>query len=330
MRAMNTSGDNTIHGLYSQPSTSSSSRHPSNVGLPETSASESGFAAAPQTFGYPGVDVIAWHSAYQSCQRYFINHAQHSGMVQAVAAFINIRLPFQWLQSPVTSVPALNDGGMAGVNLNFAEAGAGIGAQYPQGASFGRQVVSNPPLPFMSLLPYIRRLIVTGYDHGIVLHGFFGNDWRSGIGSMHEIERRNFMFTAKSMNWVQAKQHYDGTNMDETLPFMLPLQRVFESEITSGNQAWHEWLCMEDWMLGPRAPPPSDVNMENTSNGVPGVGLRRNGGGMGSGGGGAAFASAPLSPYFFAAAPVGSPAAKSQHAGAEYDVAARHEEIMGP
>src|SRR5262249_15556058 len=48
-------------------------------------------------------DIFDWHPAYQSCQKYFIDHAQHDSYVQALAALLNICLPFQWMQNPVVS-----------------------------------------------------------------------------------------------------------------------------------------------------------------------------------------------------------------------------------
>lgn len=105
-----------------------------------------------------------------------------------------------------------------------------------------------------SLIPYIRRLVVTGFDSHAVLHGFFGDDWVEGIGPIHETERRNYLFAAKSDTWVQVKSQYD---MDEgqTVPFLRPLQNVKEEEIQGAESTWSEWLAMQDWMLGPRAPP---------------------------------------------------------------------------
>src|SRR6201986_553196 len=92
----------------------SSSRHPSNGGA---SAAENrdqhsqAPAPVPGSIEDPHFDLIGWHPVYQSCQRYFVNHAQHSGLVQAVAAFVNIRLPFQWTSNPITSVPISNASG---------------------------------------------------------------------------------------------------------------------------------------------------------------------------------------------------------------------------
>jgi hypothetical protein len=45
---------------------------------------------------------------------------------------------------------------------------------------------------------------------------------------------------------------------DETVPFMKPLQRVSLAEIERSEKAWSEWLAMEDWMVGPRAPEDMD------------------------------------------------------------------------
>jgi hypothetical protein len=102
-------------------------------------------------------------------------------------------------------------------------------------------------------VPYIRRLIVTGYDNPAILHGFFGDDWRTGIGTLHEAERRNYLFAAKSGGWAAVKKEYDIPPM-ETVPFMRPLQGALDTEIKAAERTWSEWLAMEDWMVGPRAP----------------------------------------------------------------------------
>ncbi len=106
----------------------------------------------------------------------------------------------------------------------------------------------------VALVPYIRRLVATGFDTPAVLHGFFGDDWSEGIGQIHEMERRNFLFAAKSENWVKVKSSYDIKD-GQTVPFLRPLQGATEQEIQSAESSWSEWLAMQDWMLGPRAPP---------------------------------------------------------------------------
>jgi hypothetical protein len=106
----------------------------------------------------------------------------------------------------------------------------------------------------VSLIPYIRRLVATGHDTPGVLHGFFGDDWVSGVGSLHEIERRNFLFAAKSSNWLGCKQAYD-VSPEETVPFLSPLKDTTEKELKAADAAWGEWIMMQDWELGPREPP---------------------------------------------------------------------------
>jgi hypothetical protein len=86
-----------------------------------------------------------------------------------------------------------------------------------------------------------------------VLHGFFGDDWAAGIGPLHEQERRNYLFAAKSGGWAGVKKDYDILPL-ETVPFLRPLQGALELEIETAERSWSEWLAMEDWMVGPRAP----------------------------------------------------------------------------
>ena len=185
----------------------------------------------------PDFDIFDWYPKYQSCQRYFLDHSQHSVPVQALAAFINILLPFQRPPQPVHSA-------------------TGSGNQGPsRGSSRGMHSPIPVPttLPPVSLLPFVRRLVVTGMDFPGVLHGFFGDDWRSGVGAMHEQERRNYLFAAKSGGWASVKRDYDMLPL-ETVPFLRPLQGVSNAEIGAAEKTWSEWLAMEDWMVGPRAP----------------------------------------------------------------------------
>ncbi|GAQ37327.1 hypothetical protein ABZX51_010293 [Aspergillus tubingensis] len=186
-------------------------------------------------------DIFQWHPRYQSCQRYFLDHAQHSDAVQALSAFLNIRLPFQWQSNPVVN--------------SHADPSRSAASQ-----SSTSSPASNLP-PSVSLIPYIRRLVATGMDFPGVLHGFFGDEWGAGIGPLHEQERRNYLFAAKSGGWAAVKKDYDMPPL-ETIPFLRPLQGPLDSEIEAAERSWSEWLAMEDWMVGPRAP---DVLRDSSS-----------------------------------------------------------------
>ena len=186
---------------------------------------------SPHRADDPQFDIFEWYPKYQSCQRYFLDHSQHSGPVQAVCAFVNIHLPFQRYTNPVLSynTPRLVPG-----------------------------MLPNPPIhqqpqAFVSCVPYLRRLVATGLDFPGVLHGFFGDDWAAGVGPLHEQERRNYLFAAKSGGWAAVKKDYDMSPLD-TVPFLRPLQGPVISEIEAAEKSWSEWLAMEDWMVGPRAP----------------------------------------------------------------------------
>jgi hypothetical protein len=195
-------------------------------------------------------EILEWYPAYQSCQKYFLDHAQHEASVHATAALVNISLPFQWASHPVqNSLPVPPPGSGPGV----------YPFSFPPQQSYQRSPFNAPPpLPtWVSLVPYVRRLVVTGFDSDGILHGFFGNDWRKGIGPIQECERRNYLFAAKSIPWAQVKSQYDGSG-DETVPFLKPLQRVQLVEIESAEKLWSQWLAMEDWMVGPRAPESMD------------------------------------------------------------------------
>lgn len=171
-------------------------------------------------------DIFDWHPYFQSCVRYFVEHAQYNGPVQALAAFINIQLPFQ---------QAHNRHHLSRRPPSPAAAAAAAAAG------------TNPiPAPPVALQPYIRRLVATGFDVPAVLHGFFGDDWALGVAPLHERERRNYLFAAKSSSWLEVKRQYD-MGPDETVPFLKPLANVGEAEIVAAEQGWSEWLAMQDW-----------------------------------------------------------------------------------
>ncbi|EGP82870.1 uncharacterized protein MYCGRDRAFT_18237, partial [Zymoseptoria tritici IPO323] len=200
----------------------------------------------------PSFDILEWHPAYQSCQRYFLDHAQHDPGTQAVCALINIRLPFQWLGSPVTSSSHTNHAftfssgnGPSNMRLNPSPSRA-----------------AGPPI-FVSPIPYIRRLVVTGFDKPPILHGFFGDDYVKGIMPHVECERRNYLFAAKSGGWRSCKRAYDvgsgggvggGAGGDETVPFMKALKDVPAEGVRAAEADWSRWLGMEDWMVGEDGP----------------------------------------------------------------------------
>ncbi|KAL9610138.1 MAG: hypothetical protein Q9167_005139 [Letrouitia subvulpina] len=184
----------------------------------------------------PQFDIFDWFPKYQSCQRYFVDHAQKAAPVQAVAAFINIHLPVQRSPTPITS---------SATRMPPSPGAGGLGANFPQ--------PGNPAYTSISLIPYLRRLVVTGLDFPGVLHGFFGDDWASGVGPLHEQERRNYLFAAKSGGWASVKKDYDMLP-EQTVPFMRPLQGAVTEEIEAAEKTWSEWLAMEDWMVGPRSP----------------------------------------------------------------------------
>jgi hypothetical protein len=109
----------------------------------------------------------------------------------------------------------------------------------------------------VSLVPYIRRLICTGHNTDLILREFFGSDWFSGIGRIHEQEERNYLFAAKSADWHKVKLAYD-ISSEETAPFLVPLKEVTVKKIMDAERDWSEWLAMQDWAVGPRRPPSLD------------------------------------------------------------------------
>lgn len=204
----------------------------------------------------PKFDIFEWYPKYQSCQRYFLDYAQHSGPVQAVAAFININLPFQ-RTAQTDSLSNAHLPGLAGY--------PGSRAPHLRQSTPGSSMYSTPA-HHVSLIPYLRRLVVTGLDFPGVLHGFFGDDWAAGIGSLHEQERRNYLFAAKSGGWASVKKDYDMLPF-ETVPFLRPLQGPLDVEIEAAEKTWSEWLAMEDWMVGSRAPESMNASTHSRARG---------------------------------------------------------------
>jgi len=174
----------------------------------------------------PSFDIITWFPHYQSCVRHFLDHSQHSYPCQALAAFLNIMLPYQRFPSPVHSAAA--------------------------SITVGPVSQDRPP-NWLSLIPYVRRLVVTGFDDPAVLRVWFGENWRQGVSPLHEQEKRNLLFAAKSGGWASVKKDYD-MFPDQMVPFLKPLEKLEEEEIQSSERSWSNWLAMEDWMVGPRAP----------------------------------------------------------------------------
>lgn len=182
-----------------------------------------------------GFDTVNWYRHYIQCHEFFLDRAQHDFLVQAVAAFINIQLPYQRQPNPVSR------------------------SQH----AWSRESLENRsqiPLPegypqFVSLLPYIKRLIVTGHDDHRILGTWFGANWLQGIGTIHEMERRNYLFASKSKEWLDVKKYYDESpTVEQSTPYMIPPPVVQEMELHSADQAWSSWMAMQDWVIGPRTP----------------------------------------------------------------------------
>lgn len=219
---------------FHPPSASSSGAGPSQAYQQTSSANYGEQRGARQKF-----DILEWYPHFQSCHRYFLDHAQHTTGVQALAAFINIQLPYQKHPFPVTS----------SATASPSSAGPAAMRQAPNPFSNASERAHAQGI---SLIPYLRRLIATGNDAPGVLHGFFGDAWAHGIGPLHEIERRNYLFAAKSTDWMATKRAYD-ISPEETVPFLSPLQGATEEELVAADSSWSDWISMQDWMLGPRA-----------------------------------------------------------------------------
>lgn len=241
----------------------------------EASRGSGGNNGAPLD-GDSSFDVLEWFPAYQSCQRYLLDHSQHEPATQALCALINIRLPYQWAQNPIPSSKEQHSSTTSNASFTFL-AGGNAGGGGGGGGGGNRSNINSPSntrpqsryhqqnpsqqhtetTPFVSLVPYIRRLVVTAFDQPAILHGFFGDEYIRGVMPHIECERRNYLFAAKHGGWRSCKKQYDngsGGGPDESVPFMKPLDRAKLHELKAADNAWSGWLAMEDWMVGPRAP----------------------------------------------------------------------------
>ena len=163
---------------FNNGSASGSGSHRQSSGQSSSSGGETDGAVG-------GFDVIAWYPKHQCCQRYFVEVAQHSYPCQALAAFINIKLPFQRAvgssNPPTRSTPVQPP---PPFQTRF-------GLQLPP-PPLAQAQLHHPTMPshgWVSLYPYIRRLVATGFDTPAILHGWFGDDWECGIGPQHEQEK---------------------------------------------------------------------------------------------------------------------------------------------
>ncbi|CRK32304.1 hypothetical protein BN1708_005695, partial [Verticillium longisporum] len=89
----------------------------------------SGASAGPSFHAQdPNFDIFDWYNHFQSCVRYFVDRAQYDPPVQAVAAFVNIRLPYQQHPNPVLSFKSAPS----------SPAAAAASAHYPSAPSSSR------------------------------------------------------------------------------------------------------------------------------------------------------------------------------------------------
>jgi hypothetical protein len=153
--------------------------------------------------------VIDWFVEYKSCQSYFLNYAQHSAYVQALCAFMNIKLPYQKIPIFPQSAP-------------FPWLPHGRSPWPPPPDNLRLPLLGNLSFPppgnessqYVSLIPYIQRLVCMGLDDNLNLQKFFGRGWSSGIGTIHENERKNYLKAAKR-SWLEVKLAYDIGSEDD-------------------------------------------------------------------------------------------------------------------
>lgn len=220
---------------------SSSSRRPPPPRQPEPTFN-------PSTIGSEGFDIFEWHAAYLSCQRFFLDHGQYEPGSQAVTALLNILLPHQ-LPKPITSWA---DPELTSPSARFASAYVPPGTTPPRPEPV--PLPGPPKMPnFVSLVPYVRRFVITGFDNDAILHGFFGDDYKKAIMPLRECERRNYLFVSKSGGWEKAKAQYDMDPM-QSVPWMRAPKDIQGLELENAEKTWNAWHSLEEWTTNSRLP----------------------------------------------------------------------------
>ena len=180
--------------------------------------------------------LLEWYPHFQSCVKYFLEHVQHSPPIQAVAAFSNIQLPFQKAQRLLLTS---RTGGSPSTMPSPTSRATGKLPMHMQSP--------NQTPAVLTLNPYIRRLVATGFDFPAVLHGFFGDSWALGIGPMHEVERGNYLFAAKSASWLDVKSHY-GMG-EEQIPFLRHSRTSRKRKLSAPSRIGASgWRCRTGWL----------------------------------------------------------------------------------
>ncbi len=100
----------------------------------------------------------------------------------------------------------------------------------------------------LTLIPYIRRLIVTGLDTKDNYELFFGDKWVDGITVLHETETFNYLFAIKSDTWLRVRDAYDLEDGQE-VPFLSPPHQTREEDVRVAELSWSDWLAAQDWIF---------------------------------------------------------------------------------
>ncbi|KAI9801412.1 MAG: hypothetical protein M1825_003391 [Sarcosagium campestre] len=184
-------------------------------------------------------DLVKWRLAHEKCLKYFLDFAQYQESVQALCAFMNISLPFQRSPTPVTRY------------VMPPKMPPSPGPPGPLGPSPPR--FDTMQSSWVSLTPYIRRMVVTGWDRPGPLEAMFGPEWVEGLDQTHEVERRNYLFAVKGGTWSGVKEQYD-MGPHETVPYLWHPYAITESELSNAEGTWwSQWIAFRDWQVGPRA-----------------------------------------------------------------------------
>lgn len=93
---------------------------------------------------------------------------------------------------------------------------------------------------WVSPVPYIRRLVVTGNDQNTNFLLWFGPNWERGMAMTIEHERRNMFLAARESTWLQVKESYD-IGFDESVPYVCPRKPDDDEEWNRLGSYWYKW-----------------------------------------------------------------------------------------
>ncbi|RPA75506.1 hypothetical protein BJ508DRAFT_332025 [Ascobolus immersus RN42] len=220
--------------------------------FPTPQSSRDDDSVAPQQAAL-NFDLTLWHVHHQACRTYFVEEGQYKEAAKALAAFLNIRLPHQ-----IPGTPLRQQFFSTTSQLPWAGPDEDIRRKAQASLSFNGPDHHRSPNPLtdaytdISLFPYLKRLVCTGFDKDSVMLELFGEHWMQGIKRLLDQERKNFLFAVRSKgsSWLKVKEVYDaGMGPNELVPFLKPLGEAEDgaSERGQADMEWKQWEEFEAW-----------------------------------------------------------------------------------